>query len=84
MRTLDLHTLLNDIVAKPADYGFTNTTEPVLSSLPDTGGAPTYNPAINGQDPQVERGSLFIDPLFDTTERAQTLIAQTAHGALTA
>ncbi len=84
VKTLDLHALFDGIAANPSDYGFTNTTEPVLSSLPGTGSAPTYNPAINGQDPQIERGSLFIDPLFDTTERAQMLIAQTAHSTLTA
>ncbi len=84
VKTLDLHALFNDIAAKPADYGFANTTEPVLSSLPDTGSTPVYNPAINGQDPQVEHGSLFIDPLFDPTERAQVLIAQTARNTLTA
>ncbi len=84
VKTLDLQTLFDGIAANPSDYGFTNTTEPVLSSLPGTGSAPVYNPAINGQDPQVEHGSLFIDPLFDTTERAQMLIAQTAHRTLTA
>lgn len=82
VKTLDLHTLFDDIVANPSDYGFTNTTQPVLSSLPGTGSTPTYNPAINGQDPQVERGSLFIDPLFNTTERGQMLIAQAARHTL--
>ena len=84
VKTLDLHALFNDIVANPSGYGFTNVTEPVLSSLPGTGSTPAYNPAINGQDPQVEHGSLFIDPLFDTTERGQMLIAQAAHGTLMA
>ena len=84
VKTLDLHALFNDIAASPSDYGFTNATEPVLSSLPNPGTTPAYNPAINGQDPRVEHGSLFIDPLFNTTERAQMLIAQTARGTLAA
>lgn len=82
VKTLDLHSLFDGIVADPSRYGFANVTQPVLSSLPGTGTSPVYNPAINGQDPRVEHGSLFIDPLFDTTTRAQTLIAQTAHGTL--
>ena len=84
MKTLDFHALFNDIAANPSDYGFTNTTQPVLSSLPGTGSAPVYNPAINGQDPQVRHGSLFIDPLFDPTERGQVLMAQAAHRTLAA
>lgn len=83
VKTLDLQTLFNNIVAAPSDYGFTNVTHPVLSSLPGTGSTPVYNTAIAGQDPQVEHGSLFLDPLFDTTERGQMLIAQAAHSALT-
>lgn len=82
VRTLDLHTVYNDIVANPARYGFDNTTQPVLSSLPGTGATPTYNPAIDGQNPAVEHASLFIDPLFDTTERAQLIVAITAAHAL--
>lgn len=83
VKTLDLHTLFNNVVASPSDFGFTNVTQPVLSSIPGTGSTPvTYNPAINGQNPQVEHGSLFLDPLFDTTERGQVLIARTAHDTL--
>ena len=82
VKTLDLHTLFNNIVADPSGYGFTNITQPVLSSLPGTGSALTYNPAIDGQNSRVEHGSLFLDPLFDTTERGQMLIAQTAYHTL--
>lgn len=81
-KTLDLHTLFNGIVADPSAYGFNNTTQPVISSIPGTTPAPVYNTAINGQNPAVQQGSLFMDPLFDTTSRAQMLIAQTAHRTL--
>ncbi len=82
VKTLDLHKLFNDIVADPSAYGFTNVTEPVLSSIPGASPTPVYNPAINGQDPKVEYGALFMDPLFDTTERGQMLIAQAARSTL--
>ena len=83
VKTLDLHTLFNNIVADPSAYGFTNVTQPVISSIPGTTSAPVYNTAINGQNSSLEQGSLFMDPLFDTTSRGQTLIAQTAHNTLT-
>ena len=64
VKTLDLNTLFNGIAADPSDYGFTNVAQPVLSSTPTAGSTPTYNPAIIGQDPQVQHGSLFLDPYF--------------------
>jgi outer membrane lipase/esterase len=84
VKTLDLHALFGNIAADPSSYGFTNVTQPVLSSLPGIGSTPTYNPAINGRNPQVEQGSLFLDPLFDTTERGQMLIAKAALRTLAA
>ena len=84
VKTLDLHTLFDGIAANPSDYGFTNITQPVLSSTPASGTTPTYNPAIVGQDPQVEHGSLFLDPYFDPTALGQAIIAQTARSTLTA
>ena len=83
VKTLDLHTLFNSISASPTDYGFTNATQPVLVSTPNVGTTPTYNPAIVGQDPQVEHGSLFLDPYFDPTALGQAIIAQTARSTLT-
>ena len=82
VKTLDLNTLFNGISTSPSDYGFTNITQPVLVSTPTAGSTPAYNPAIVGQDPQVEHGSLFLDPYFDPTELGQTLIAQTARNTL--
>ncbi len=82
VKTLDLNTLFNGIAATPSNYGFTNIAQPVLSSTPTPGSTPTYNPAIVGQDPQVEHGSLFLDPYFDPTALGQTLIAQTARNTL--
>ncbi|MGI4945798.1 MAG: ScyD/ScyE family protein, partial [Janthinobacterium lividum] len=83
VKELDLHTLFQGIAANPIDYGFTNISQPVLSSTPNVGTAPTYNPAIVGQDPQVQHGSLFLDQYFDPTALGQTLIAQTARTTLT-
>ena len=83
VKTLDLGTLFKGIAANPADYGITNLTQPVLSSTPGVGTTPTYNPAIVGQDPQVQHGSLFLDPYFDPTALGQTIIAQTARSTLT-
>lgn len=83
VKTLDLNKLFNGISANPADYGFTNTTQPVLVSTPTPGSKPVYNPAIVGQDPQVEHGSLFLDPFFDPTALGQAIIAQTARSTLT-
>lgn len=83
VKTLDLNTLFNGIAANPSAYGFTNIAQPVLSSVPTAGSAPSYNPAIVGQDPQVQHGSLFFDPYFDPTSLGQTLIAQTARSILT-
>ncbi len=82
VKTLDLHTLFDDIVARPQDYGFSDVTQPILSSLPGTGSQPIYNTAINGKNPIVLLTTLFIDPLFDTTELGQILIAATAHETL--
>ena len=82
VKTLDLNGLFNNIAASPSDYGFTNTTQPVLVSTPGTGTTPAYNPAIVGQDPQVEHGSLFLDPYFDPTALGQALVAQTARSTL--
>ncbi len=83
VKTLDLNKLFNGISANPLDYGFTNATQPVLVSTPGIGTKPTYNPAIVGQDPQVEHGSLFLDPFFDPTALGQAIIAQTARSTLT-
>lgn len=83
VKELDLNNLFNGIAATPSDYGFTNITQPVLLSTPGVGAAPAYNPAIVGQDPQVEHGSLFLDPYFDPTALGQSLIAQTARTSLT-
>ena len=85
VKTLDLHTLFKGIAANPSDYGFTNIKEPVLTSTPGVAGVtPTYNPAIVGHDPQVEHGSLFLDPYFDPTALGQAVIAQTARSTLSA
>jgi phospholipase/lecithinase/hemolysin len=84
VKTLDLNTLFNNIAATPLDYGFTNATQPVLVSTPGIGTTPAYNPGIVGQDPQVEHGSLFLDPYFDPTALGQAVIAQTARSTLTA
>jgi len=83
VKTLDLNTLFNSIAATPLNYGFTNTTQPVLVSTPNPGTTPAYNPAIVGQDPAVEHGSLFLDPYFDPTGLGQAIIAQTARSTLT-
>ena len=83
VKTLDLKTLFDSISASPSDYGFTNATQPVLVSTPGIGTTPVYNPAIVGQDPQVEHGSLFLDPYFDPTALGQAIIAQTARSTLT-
>ena len=84
VKTLDLNTLFKGITNDPLAYGFTNTTQPVLVSMPNAGTTPAYNPAIVGQDPQVEHGSLFLDPYFDPTALGQALVAQTARSTLTA
>lgn len=84
VKTLDLKTLFDGIAASPEDYGFTNVAEPVLVSTPGAGVAPVYNPAIVGQDPAVQHGSLFIDPYFNPTALGQAIIAQTARSTLTA
>ena len=84
VKTLDLDTLFKSIAATPADFGFTNITQPVLSSTPGIGTAPAYNPAIVGQDPQVQHGSLFLDPYFDPTALGQAIIAETARSTLIA
>jgi len=83
VKTLDLNKLFQGIVNDPSAYGFTNITQPVLVSTPNAGTTPVYNPAIVGQDPQVEHGSLFLDPYFDPTALGQALIAQTARTTLT-
>ena len=83
VKTLDLHTLFNGISANPSDYGFTNVAQPVLSSAPGVGTTPAYNPAIVGQDPQVEHSTLFLDQYFDPTALGQAIIAQTARSTLT-
>ena len=83
VKTLDLKTLFDGIAASPEDYGFTNVTQPVLISTPNAGSTPVYNPAIVGQDPAVEHGSLFIDPYFNPTALGQAIIAQTARSTLT-
>ncbi len=82
VKTLDLHALFNDIVAKPQEYGFSNVTQPILSSLPGTGSQPVYNTAIDGKNPIILGTTLFIDPLFDTTELGQILIAATARNTV--
>ena len=82
VKELDLNALFNDIVASPAEYGFNNVTEPVLSTGTAPGTITTYNPAIDGQNPSVEYASLTLDPVFDPTARGQFLIAQTARDTL--
>ncbi len=84
VKSLDLNALFNGIAANPSAYGFSNTTQPVLINPPTPGSTPTYNPAIVGQDPQVQHSSLFLDPYFDPTSLGQTIIAQTARSTLTA
>lgn len=84
VETLDLKTLFDGIAASPENYGFTNISQPVLVSTPGVGSTPTYNPAIVGQDPAVEHGSLFLDPYFNPTALGQAIIAQTARSTLTA
>lgn len=84
VKELDLNFLFNDIAANPADYGFTNVTQPVLSSGTSPGSPVTYNPATVGQDPAVEHSTLFLDPFFDPTALGQVIIAQTARDTLTA
>lgn len=84
VKTLDLKTLFDGIAASPEEYGFTNITQPVLVSTPGVGMEPVYNPAIVGQDPAVQHGSLFIDPYFNPTALGQAIIAQTARSTLTA
>ena len=83
VKELDLHTLFNSVAATPSDYGFTNVSQPVLTSTPDIGATPQYNPAIVGQDPTVQHGSLFLDPYFDPTALGQAVIAETARSTLT-
>ena len=58
-------------------------SQPVLSSSPGIGSTPTYNPAIVGQDPEVQHATLFLDQYFDPTALGQALIAQTARSTLT-
>ena len=80
---LDTNALFADIVAEPEAYGFLQTEEPVLVTLPDVGvEAPVYNPAIVGQDPAVQHATLFLDVLFSPTALAQSIIAETARDAL--
>ncbi len=84
VKELDLNALFKGIVADPASYGFSNVTQPILSSTPSaTSSAVTYNPAIVGQDPEVQHSSLFLDPYFDPTALGQAVIAQTARSTLT-
>ena len=83
VKTLDLHTLFNGIAANPSDYGFSNITQPILANPPLPGSTPTYNPAVVGQDPQVQHSSLFLDPYFDPTALGQAIMAQTARTTLT-
>ncbi len=82
VKTLDLHTLFDRIVATPAEFGFSDVTQAILSSLPGTGSEPVYNTTIDGRNPLVLQTTLFIDPLFDVTERGQILIAALAHGTI--
>ena len=84
VKTLDLKTLFDGIAASPADYGFTNVSQPVLSSAPGIGSTPAYNPAVVGQDPAVQHSTLFLDQYFDPTALGQAVIAQTARSTLTA
>ena len=82
VKTLNLNSLFNSIADNPSNYGFSNITQPVLLSTPNAGATPAYNPAIVGQDPQVQHGSLFLDPYFDPTGLGQAIIAQTARTTL--
>ncbi len=82
VKTLDLHALFNGIVKNPSAYGFTNVTQPVLTSTPGIGTTPVYNPAVVGHDPAVQHGSLFLDPYFDPTALGQAIVAQTARSVL--
>jgi len=83
VKTLDLHAVFNGIANDPSAYGFTNITQPVLITPPGSSVTPVYNPAIVGQDPAVQHGSLFLDPYFDPTELGQAIMAQTARSTLT-
>lgn len=80
---LDLNKLFDSIIANPSNYGFINTQQPVLASLPFPGTEVTYNPAIVGQDPAVQHATLFIDPLFNPTALGHAVIAETARSTLT-
>ena len=82
VKELDLNTLFDAIVANPIAYGFTNVDEPVLINPPVPGSTPIYNPAIVGQDPLVEHGTLFLDPFFHPTALGHSVIAETARNAL--
>ncbi len=83
VKTLDLKTLFDGISTNPAAYGFTNVSQPVLSSAPGIGSTPVYNPAVVGQDPAVQHATLFLDQYFDPTALGQAIIAQTARSTLT-
>ncbi len=82
VKTLDLHALYNGIAADPSAYGFSNISQPILANPPTTGSTPVYNPAVVGQDPQVQHSSLFLDPYFDPTALGQAIMAQTARTML--
>ena len=83
VQELDLNKLFDSIVANPSNYGFINTQQPVLASLPFPGTEVAYNPAIVGQDPAVQHATLFLDPLFNPTALGHAVIAETARSTLT-
>ena len=82
VKLLDTNKLFGAIADEPDAYGFTNVAEPVLVSLPNPGEEIVYNPAIVGQDPAVEHGTLFVDPLFHPTALGHSILAETARDTL--
>lgn len=84
VKQLNLNSLFDSITSSPSSFGFSNITDPVLINPPTAGSTPTYNPAIVGQDPAVQHGSLFLDPFFDPTALGHSIIAETARNTLTA
>ena len=82
VKLLDTNKLFGAIADEPGAYGFTNVAEPVLVSLPNPGEEIVYNPAIVGQDPAVEHGTLFVDPLFHPTALGHAIVAETARDVL--
>lgn len=83
VKELDFNKLFDGIAAGPSAYGFTNVSESVLANPPFPGSTPIYNPDIVGRDPLVQHGTLFLDPFFNPTALAQSIMAETARSAIT-